>query len=85
MISLDDFVALSELSADEIEAIAEVNHEPVVLTVARCESLLTCKEGICTIKQYLIDDMTNAKEKGDKSHLRQLKKTIKAFEKAHPG
>jgi hypothetical protein len=84
MITVEDLIDFSELSPDEIEAIAEHTHEPVVVCVAHAETLLECEQGICTIKQYLIDDIEHAKQLGNKQHANTLKSTYKAFEKSHP-
>lgn len=84
MISEEDLLAFCDLSPEEIEAIAEHDHENIIVSIAHGEALLEDKKGVLTIKHYLQENIAAARFKGDKLHLVALKKVYHAFNKAHP-
>ena len=83
MITIQDLIEFSELSEEEIEAIAEHDHEHLVISLAHGEEMVHCEEGICTLQKYIIDDIEQAKLKGDKKRVRELKHTYKVFIQMH--
>jgi len=85
MITDDDLFAFCGLSPEEVAAIAEHDHENLILSIAHGETLLEDeKKGVVTIKHYLEENIAAAKSKGDKTHEEALKKVYQAFDKAHP-
>ncbi len=83
MITLEDLIDFSNLSTEDIEAIAECNQEPLILSIAQVEALLHRKNG-CTIKEFFEKDILLAKRKGDELHALRLKCAYQVFDKAHP-
>ena len=83
MISIEDLVELSGLSLDEIEALAEFNHEPLSLSAAHGEYLLDCQNGVCTIKHCFKENLSHAIKKGDKVRVKELLKIYKTFHNTH--
>ena len=82
MISIEDLIEFSELSPEEIEAIAEHDNEQLIISLTHNE-LVNCEEGLCILQKYILDDLKRAQLKGDKKRVRELKHTYKVFIKMH--
>lgn len=85
MITNDDLFAFCDLSPEEIEVIAEHNHEDLILSIAQNE-MLTGNEtqDVVTIKHYLEEHIEIARFKGERTHEEALTKVYTAFNMAHP-
>ena len=83
MLSLEDCIAMSDLTAEEIEAIAMHEHIPVIIA-AELGNYLTHKHGgpmrIC---QMIMDDIDKAYQQKDSLRVARLKITLKHFIEAH--
>lgn len=84
MLTEQDLIDYSELTSQEIEVIAEMTNEPVVLSVAHAQMMLLDTQGVQTIKQYLKNAIEKAKLSGAVLHVVELQEILAAFEKAHP-
>lgn len=84
MISLKDCIALCDLSADEIAAIAEHEHAPEISAAAMGAYLLHKDRGAAVVKAMIHDDIRAAIAAGDAHHARQLVHTMAAFLRDHP-
>ncbi|MBS0285882.1 MAG: hypothetical protein JSR17_00780 [Proteobacteria bacterium] len=84
MLTANDLIDYSDFTEAEIEIIAEYEDEPVTFSVAHAQMLLTQCADIETIKDYLQNALTNAKSKGHRQHIDELKKIVEKYEKAHP-
>lgn len=60
MITLKDCIDYCELSKKTVDAIAERNHEPTIVSIAHGEYLLSSKDGQVIIEKYLINDIPAA-------------------------
>jgi len=83
MLTMEDCIALSDLTEDEIEAIAEHEHIPQMAAVELGWYLVQTPEGERRIKRMIIDDMVNARERGDHAHAAKLKLVLKHFVEEH--
>jgi hypothetical protein len=84
MISLEDVIGFSDLTPEEVHAIAE--HEHIADTIAAMLglSLLRTEHGPKQIRDILIDDIRVAVRRHDVPHARQLVSTLRHFLHAHP-
>ena len=72
MISLDDCIAFSGLSEDEVAAIGEHEHIPQIAACALADYLLKQPHGGEKIRIMIIDDIHEALCKGQIKHAQKL-------------
>lgn len=84
MMTIEDFMAFSGLSRDEVLAIAEHEHLPEFAAGAMAEYLLHQEHGLARIREMIIDDIRAAQGRGDKAHVHTLLHVLHHFLRAHP-
>ena len=84
MISIEDIIAFSGLSREEVLAIAEHEHMPEVAACAFAEYLMQQEQGPQRIREMIVDDIRWAQERGDKEHVAMLLHVLHHFVRAHP-
>lgn len=84
MISIEDAIAFSGLSRDEVLAIAEHEHLPEVAACALAEYLMQLEHGPERIREMIVDDIRRAQQRGDKEHVKTLLHVLHHFVRAHP-
>jgi hypothetical protein len=72
MISLEDCIAFSGLTYDEVEAIAEHEHLPDIAAATLGRYLLDHPGGASTIRRMIVDDIRAAQGTGSHEHLHHL-------------
>ena len=83
MLTYQDCVALSGLTEEEIGALAEHEHCPEIIALELGNYLLRGPEGIARISACILDDIAQAREKGDFLHSAKLKLVLKHFLECH--
>jgi hypothetical protein len=84
MLTFDDCVALCELTEDEIAAIAEHEHLPMIVAAELGNYLIQGPDGALRVKRIILDDMTAAARTGDRRHALTLKLVLRHFVERHP-
>lgn len=84
MLSYIDCVDLSELTEDEIEAIAEHEHLPEIVAAELGNYLVHTPEGVPMIRRIILDDIDQARRRNDTERLLHLKLVLKHFVETHP-
>ena len=84
MLTIEDCIALSELTENEILAIAEHEHVPEMIALEMGNYLLRRPDGETCIKGIILDDIRRAQEKGDMKHAARLKLVLRHFTETHP-
>ena len=84
MLTFDDCVALCELTAEEIEAIAEHEHLPMIVAAELGSYLIQGPDGALRIKRIILDDMMAADRAGDDTRALTLKLVLRHFIDRHP-
>jgi len=84
MLSYEDCLALSELEEDEIDAIAEHENLPEMAALELGSYMVHSPEGVPMIKKMIIDDIENARARGDLKHAAKLRLVLKHFVETHP-
>ena len=79
MLSLGDCIAMSGLTAEEIEAIAEHEHLPEVIATALGSYLLRRPDGPRAIEAIIRDDIDAARDRGAFRHAAELKLVLRQF------
>lgn len=84
MITLEDCIAFSGLSEEEVLAIAEHEHVPEMAAAALAEYLLEQKHGEDKIHTMIVEDIRDALKRGDRKHARELFAALRHFMETHP-
>ncbi len=79
MLTLEDCIALSELSEEEIDAIAEHEHLPEIVAAELGYYLFQSDNGRQTIRAIIRDDIAAARIRGDFLHSAKLKLVLRHF------
>lgn len=83
MLTWEDCLALCDLTADEIAAIAEHEHLTQMAAVELGNYLIHSPDGVPKIRRIILDDITTARARGDHAHAAKLKLVLKQFVKSH--
>jgi hypothetical protein len=84
MISLEDCIAFSGLSEDEVAAIGEHEHIPQIAACALADYLLKQPHGGEAIRKMIIDDIQQALGAGRIGHAQGLFMALRHFLEGHP-
>lgn len=84
MITVDDIEDMTELTRDEIEAIAEHEHLPAVNASAYGEYMMHLPKGPQKVQQMICEDIRAALHRDDLAHARELYATLRHFISEHP-
>ena len=85
MLSLEDCIAMSGLTEEEIDAIAEHEGIPEICAAEMGAYLVTTPDGQRRIKRMILDDIERARSHGDFKHAAVLKLCLKHFAETHEG
>jgi hypothetical protein len=84
MITLEDCIAFSGLTEEEVLAIAEHEHLPEIAATALAQYLLSKQHGSEKVRDMIVDDIRGAQRGGDKIHVLTLLHVLHHFLKTHP-
>ena len=84
MISLEDCIAFSGLSEEEVAAIGEHEHIPQVAACALADYLLKQPDGDRKIRGMIVDDIQQALWQGRIRHAQELFMALRHFLEGHP-
>jgi len=84
MLTFEDCLALSELTEDEILAIAEHENLPEVTALELGNYLVHTPGGEKRIRRMILDDIEHARHGGNHRRCAELKMVLKHFCEQHP-
>ncbi|HWQ39682.1 MAG TPA: hypothetical protein VNM24_13935 [Burkholderiales bacterium] len=84
MLSIEDCIALSELSEAEILAIAQHEHIPEIAAAEMGNYLIQSPDGEMRLRAIIVDDIREAEAKGDRTRALALKLVCRNYLQAHP-
>jgi hypothetical protein len=84
MLTLEDCLALCELSEEEVLAIAEHEHIPEIAAAELANYLVHSPGGELCIKAMIKDDIAAAAARGDRDHELALRLLLRNFIFQHP-
>ena len=84
MLTYEDCVGLSDLTPDEVAAIAEHEHIPEIVAAELGSYLVHTDSGVPRIRRIILDDIELAQQRGDTHHMLVLKMALKHFVDTHP-
>jgi hypothetical protein len=85
MLTWTDCVELSELTEDEIDAIAQHEHIPEMIALEMGNYLIHTHTGEKRVKAMIRDDIRLAEEEGKKDRVAMLKLVLKHYLEHHHG
>ncbi len=83
MLSIQDCIELSDLSEEEILAIAEHEHIPEMVAIELGSYLVHTAEGEKRIKAMIVDDIDAARARGDLKRVASLKLVLRHYLEHH--
>lgn len=84
MLTLEDCLALCDLTEDEVAAISEHERLPEIVALEYGNYLIHTPEGVPAIKRIILDDVEAAKARGDLRHALALRLVLRHFVQTHP-
>jgi len=84
MITIEDCLALSDLTEEEIDAIAEHEHLPAIIAAELGNCLAHLPGGIDHIRSMIRDDIAAARLRGDERHALRLSLVLMHLCREHP-
>jgi hypothetical protein len=85
LISPEEILDMTDLTPEEIAAVAEHEHvSEIVCAAALADYLMHQADGPRTIRRMIREDMRDAFRAGDAAHARELYATLKHFVATHP-
>ena len=84
MLTIEDCIALCELNADEVRAIAEHENIPEIAAAELANYLVHCSDGELCIKTMIRDDISRAVAAGNRARAFALKTMLRNFVLQHP-
>jgi hypothetical protein len=79
-----DCLSQSELTADEIRAVAEHEHLSQLAALELGNWLVVRPDGCHMLKRMILDDIERAHARGDPAHAARLKLVMQQFCRTHP-
>lgn len=84
MLTLQDCIGLCDLTEDEIKAIAQHEHVPEIIAAELGEYLIHCENGVPHIRRIILDDIEEARARGNQEEVERLTAVLKHFIVTHP-
>jgi hypothetical protein len=84
MITLDDIEDITDLTRDEIAAVAEHEHLGIMAATLLGDYLMHRHHGPARIQKMICDDIRRALHKDDLDHARALFATLRQYMSDHP-
>lgn len=84
MLTLDDCFALCDLTEEEVAAIAEHEHLPMIVAAELGNYLIQGPDGALKIKRIIVDDIRAAAAVRDLARVLALKLVLRHFVERHP-
>jgi hypothetical protein len=84
MLTYEDCLGMTDLTQEEVEAIAEHEHCHDIIALELGNYLVHTPEGQPRIRRMILDDIERAEARGDASHSAKLKLVLKQFCERYP-
>lgn len=83
MLTIEDCIAMSDLTEDEVEAIAEHEHLPMMAALEMGWYLVQTPEGEERVREMIADDIAEAEAREDVARAARLKLTLRRYVETH--
>lgn len=85
MLTIEDCIAMSTLTPDEIEAIAEHEHIPEIVAAELGSYMMTREDGTACLHRFILEDIETAQRHGHTAHAAKLKLVLQHFAETYGG
>ncbi|MFP4126149.1 MAG: hypothetical protein ACLFU0_05835 [Alphaproteobacteria bacterium] len=79
MLTYEDCIGVSGLTADEVDAIAEHEHVPSMIALEYGRYIMEGPDGEKVLRGIILDDIESARARGDTLHAACLKLILRDF------
>lgn len=83
MLTIEDCIALSDLTEEEIDAISEHEHIPEIVAAEYGNYLIHTPDGVPAIKRIILEDIEAARAAGNVQHALALRAVLHHFVMTH--
>lgn len=83
MLTIEDCIALSDLTEEEIDAISEHEHIPEIVATELGNYLIHRPDGVPVIRRIILDDIEAARAAGNEKHALALRLVLRHFVMTH--
>jgi hypothetical protein len=84
MLTYNDVCSLSDLTQDEVEAIAEHEHIPEICAAELGHYLVHSEDGVPMVKRIILDDIREAERTANHEKAQRLRMALRHFVRTHP-
>lgn len=84
MLTFEDCLAFTDLTPEEIDAVAEHEHIPEMLALEFGRYLCETQSGERRLRAMILDDIEAARTRGDLAQAAKLRMVLKHFVETHP-
>lgn len=84
MLTFEDCLGMCELTEEEVAAVAEHEHLPMIVAAELGNYIIQGPDGAFRVKRIIIDDIRHAASVGDMTHVLALKLVLRHFVERHP-
>lgn len=84
MLTYQECLDLCELEEDEVDAIAEHEHLSEIAALELGNYLIHSSDGVPKIEKMILEDIQEARARGDIKHAAKLRLVLKHFVETHP-
>lgn len=84
MLTYEDCLELSDLTEEEVEAIAQHEHLPEIVALELGSYLVHSAEGVPMIKRIILDDIEEQRRRGHSDKALHLRLVLRHFVHTHP-
>lgn len=84
MLTFQDCIAFCDLTEDEVAAVAEHERIPLMVAAELGHYLVQGPRSVPMLKRIILDDIAEAKARGDTAHAFKLRLVLYHFVRSHP-
>lgn len=84
MLNLDDILGMCECTEEEIAAVALHEHVPDAIAAELADYIIHSDDGVPKMRKIIVEDIEEAKSKGDTDQVKHLNEVLKHFVANHP-
>ncbi len=85
MLTIEDCIELCDLTEDEVQAIAEHEHIPMIVAAELGNYLCRSPEGVPRLRRFILDDIEEARRAGNNERELRLRLTLRHFIRTYGG
>ncbi|MDX1709768.1 MAG: hypothetical protein R3316_01360 [Rhodovibrionaceae bacterium] len=85
MLTVEDCIGLCDLTEEEVRAIAEHEHIPMIVAAELGNYLYHSADGVPMLRRFILDDIEHARQHHDNARELRLRLTLRQFVQTYGG